>query len=629
MSLEARRVTKRSNKEHLMKLLLLPEPKSISFAPGAFRPARPVRLFVDHGMERPVFQAALKLGRMLNDELHVPASPDCLGDHPAESGHIHLLTETRGREESYRLAITRDSIRISGRGPRGLFYGIQTLAQIFRDQGPRPPCLVIEDTPDYAHRGYYLDVSRGKVPTLSTLQRFAERLASLKINQLQLYVEHAFEFKFDPDISAGSSPLTPGEIIELDAFCRDRYIDLVPSLACFGHMGRVLSLPRYRKLAEVEWPAKDWDSSTWRQRMKGCTIDSRDKRARKLLSDMMDDFLPPFSSRFFNVCGDETYDLGKGKNAAFAAKHGLAPLYIEHIRFLREQARKHGKQIMFWGDVMLQHPESIREIPSDCIALDWGYSPETRFKKTGTFIDAGLASYVCPSVRGYKVVFNDVEEARGNIAGYARSGIEQGAAGLLNTDWGDLGHFNLHACSLHGMGLGAALSWNAGGDGKEGFDKAFSFQFFKDRSGTTGRVFAEAGSTEIAHWPKMIEPEIDAKVDLEALKKCKAAKDNASRWAGHFRRLKPSHLVGQNDLDQLALACDAIGLTAEKTLLDGARSARGKRMPAAVGKRLRTWGRDMDRFIRDYSEVWLAANKPHRLEEIRKRFNAVIRRAKA
>ena len=605
-----------------MKLLLLPEPKSISFAPGTFQPAKPVRLFIDHGMERPVVQAAQKLGRLLNDELRIPATLDSLGTaRPADGGHIHLLTETRGREESYRLAITRDSIRLTGRGPRGLFYGIQTLVQIFRDQGPRPPCLLIEDSPDYAHRGYYLDVSRGKVPTLSTLQRYVERLASLKINQLQVYVEHVFDFKFDPEIGAGSSPLTPGEIIELDVFCRDRYIDLVPNMACFGHMGRVLSLPQYRKLAEVEWPAKDWETATWPQRMRGATINPRDPQARKLLSDMMDDFLSPFSSRYFNVCGDETYDLGRGKNAAIAAKEGPAPLYIEHIRFLREQARKHGKQIMFWGDVMLQHPESIKKIPSDCIALDWGYSPTTRFEKVGAFIDAGLVSYVCPSVRGYKVVFNDVEEARGNIAGYARAGLKRGAAGLLNTDWGDLGHFNLHACSLHGMGLGAALSWNSRGDEKAGFDKAFSFQFFKDRSGMTGQVFSKAGSTGIARWPKMIAPEVDSKVDLMSLKKCRSAQDNAPQWAKHFRKLKPNHLVGRNDLDQLALACEAIKLTAEKTLLDND--------PATRRTRLRTWGRDMDRFIRRYSEIWLAANKPHRLEEIRKRFNAVIRKAKA
>ena len=611
-----------------MKPLLIPEPKSVTAAPGTFRPARPIRLFVDHGMERPILQAALKLSRLLNDELHTPATLDVLGGAAtADAGHIQMFTETRGREESYRLSISRDGIRIAGRGPRGLFYGIQTLMQIFRDRGPHPSCMTIEDAPDYAHRGYYLDISRGKVPTLATLQRFAERLASVKINQLQLYVEHAFDFKCDPDIGAGSSPLTPGEIIELDAFCRDRYIDLVPSMACFGHMGRVLSLPQYRSLAEVEWPARDWESATWLQRMRGATINPRDKRARVLLSKMMDDFLPLFSSRYFNVCGDETYDLGKGKNAAIAAREGLGPLYIEHIRFLREQARKHGKQIMFWGDVMLQHRDFIPRIPSDCIALDWGYSPTTPFEKVAAFVDADLASYVCPSARGYKVVFNDVEEARGNIAGYARKGFKRGAVGLLNTDWGDLGHFNMHACSLHGMALGAALSWNVGGDEKARFDRAFSLQFFKDRSGSTGRVFARAGSTDAAHWPKMIVPDIDSKTDRDALKRSKTARDNAPQWAAHFRKLKPTELIDQNDLDQLILACEAIGLTTEKVLIDSARSARKKPLPAAIGKRLKVWKRDMARFIRDYSKVWLAANKPHRLEEIRKRFDLVIRKA--
>jgi hypothetical protein len=57
----------------------------------------------------------------------------------------------------------------------------------------------------------------------------------------------------------------------------------------------------------------------------------------------------------------------------------------------------------------------------------------------------------------------------------ARFGVEAGAAGLLNTDWGDCGHVNLPAASYHGLAFGAALSWNAGDGGDAAdFDGRFS-----------------------------------------------------------------------------------------------------------------------------------------------------------
>ena len=58
-----------------------------------------------------------------------------------------------------------------------------------------------------AYRGLMLDVSRGKVPTLATLLALVDGLAAHKYNQLQLYIEHTFDFPSHPDIGAGTDPL--------------------------------------------------------------------------------------------------------------------------------------------------------------------------------------------------------------------------------------------------------------------------------------------------------------------------------------------------------------------------------------------------------------------------------------
>ena len=77
------------------------------------------------------------------------------------------------------------------------------------------PALLIDDAPALTHRGFMLDVSRNKarhvcvspagrqraqVPKLETLFGIVDTLASLKYNQLQLYMEHTFAYKDHPSV---------------------------------------------------------------------------------------------------------------------------------------------------------------------------------------------------------------------------------------------------------------------------------------------------------------------------------------------------------------------------------------------------------------------------------------------
>ena len=56
------------------------------------------------------------------------------------------------------------------------------------------------------------------------------------MNQLQLYVEHTYLFRNISELWRDETPLTAEEILKLDAYCQERHIDLVPSLASFGHL---------------------------------------------------------------------------------------------------------------------------------------------------------------------------------------------------------------------------------------------------------------------------------------------------------------------------------------------------------------------------------------------------------
>ncbi len=597
---------------------LVPEPLRIKPSSGRLVVRPPIHAYVspeaDEGARLAFFECLTELRTASQKPVYPVSSP--------RIAHILCVLRRPSSGESYEITVSPNRIQVEGDGQPGVFYGLQTLRQLIRQFGSAIPCCRIHDQPKMANRAFYLDASRGRVPRLETLRQLVNLLAHLKYNQLQLYVEHVFPFAFDPAISEGCDVLTPHEIRALDEYCRIRHIRLVPSLACFGHMGRVLSLPAYRELAEAPWPAPTWQQSRWVQRLRGATINPRHPGARKLLRAMLNDFLPCFSAPLFNMCGDETYDLGRGANRAWAEKDGMGKLYALHVRFLHKEAARHGKRLMLWGDMLLKYPDAIRRIPDDCIVLDWGYEPTTDFSKVRSFLRAGLNAYVCPSTRGYRVVFNEVEKARANIAGYAREASQAGAHGLLVTDWGDMGHFNLPAASLHGMALGAATAWNPRADSDAAFDRAFALQLFGDRKGDVSRAFRQAGSAPVANWPLMLT---DLPEEWKTPKAMSAAEKTACAAAGCakvFAMLSQASwpfVLPETTLPELALACGALKLTAEKVRLFH------RRNPSRAVRR--AWAETLMNYFHDYAATWRRHYKLLGLSELKSAFERACRSA--
>lgn len=384
----------------------------------------------------------------------------------ARPGALISISQAALPAERYELRITPERVRIAVGTPQGLQHAVCTLHQLARQARQRAlPCLELDDWPDFPVRGLYYDVSRGRVPKDNALYDLANALGEYKLNQLQLYVEHTFQFERHPAIGRGASPLSAEAFQQLDTYCGKHGIELVPSLACFGHMSKVLSLPRYRHLAE-DWGVGRYldpqaSAPEWGH---GWSLAPANPQSYTFLAELFAEFLPCFSSRQFNVCCDETYDLGWGQSYELAQRIGKGRLYLNHLLKLRELAAAHGKEIMFWGDIIRSHPELIGELPRECAVLDWGYAAHMDFDRIRDFTATGLSAYACPTVSGYVTLFPRLHESLANISGWARAGREHGAAGLLNTDWGDGGHYNFTQCAWPGYLFGAEQAWNVNAD---------------------------------------------------------------------------------------------------------------------------------------------------------------------
>ncbi len=558
--------------------------------------------------------------------------------------------------QKYALRVAPDAVELRGASATGVLHGIQTLTQLAMLAGRQWPGLEIEDAPDFAARGVSYDVSRGRVPTLATLEELVDRLALLKVNQLQLYVEHTFAFAFDPAISAGCSPLTPDEIRELDAYCVQRRIELVPSLASCGHMGRILSLPQYRHLAEIS-PERGWQEMTWRERVRGLTLDVTNPESRTLLRHLYDEYLPLFSSRRVNVCCDETYDLGKGRGKSRADQIGVAGLLLEHVGWLRELCGRHDKQIMVWGDMLRKHPELLARLPSDVIVLNWGYEANEDYNSTGLFRAAGLTTYVCPGSSTWNRFVNDIDTAEINIRGHAVAGRRLGAVGLLSTDWGDDGHAAPPAAAWHPLALGAALAWNADGPASKDFDAAFGRLFLGDGGAAAVAAWRQAlaASTVARIWPMFYAPLVEpagadaaplaapskyrpavagpllpadrerlARFDDAALERWRASAEEAARV---FAAIAPRDPVAARDRDEMAVALRLHALAARRFLL-------ARRLAAAGGTGSLAAGLDgladaLQSVIPVYETLWLARHKPACLHEVTAVLRGVADEARA
>ncbi len=478
--------------------LLLPAPRRLTMGEDVYNLPPHALIAISTSVlffEGQMLQSALSKFAGLNWEI-------VAGTSYLNVGVFIEIDEALTQAQGYQLSISPLDITITAKDSAGIYYGVCTLNQLINQYSSALPCLTIEDWPDFPARGVMLDISRDKVPTLQTILDLVERLASLKVNQLQLYMEHTFAYRHHPEVWANATPFTGEDILKLDVFCRQHHVELVPNQNSLGHMERWLKHERYHHLSECP----DGFEAAWGGHMPPTTLNPLDPGSLNLIASLYDELLPHFTSNIVNVGGDEPWELGKGKSKSAVEERG-GRVYLDYITQLHREISAHGHQMQFWGDIIVHYPDLVPELPKDVTAMLWGYEggeeAAQEWERQCTLLAASkVPFYVCPGTSSWNSITGRSDNAIDNCRISAISGLKQGAIGFLNTDWGDNGHWQPFSISFLGFAYGAAVSWCIQANDSLDLPPLLDQFIFNDTAGIMGKLAYDLGEVY-----KIIGPE--------------------------------------------------------------------------------------------------------------------------
>ena len=242
--------------------------------------------------------------------------------------------------EGYELKVSPKQIRIHASDGAGLFYGIQTLLQLFPPEickvSPMAPgkswavpCVEIKDHPRFSYRGMHLDVSRHFFPK-EFIKRYLDLMAMYKFNTFHWHLTDdngwRIEIKKYPgliqtaawrvdheNLPWNSRPAqqtgdkttyggyyTQDDIREIIQYAAERYITIIPEIEMPAHSVEVLAA--YPRLSCTGGPFTVPPGKYWPNSDIFC---AGNDSVFTFFEDVLTEVMALFPSPYIHVGGDE------------------------------------------------------------------------------------------------------------------------------------------------------------------------------------------------------------------------------------------------------------------------------------------------------------------------------------
>ena len=213
--------------------------------------------------------------------------------------------------QAYRLDVTADGIAMAANAPEGLFYAVESLAQLLQRRGGSlqlPQCR-ITDWPDLHLRHIYWDNAH-HLERLPELKRAIRQAAFFKINGFELKLEGHFQFPSAPAIVEPYA-MTPAEYQELTDYGLRYHVQLVPWMDGPAHIAFILKHPEYARYRS--FPDSNYE------------LCATNPEAVQFLTGLFRDLLAANrGGKFVRLSTDEAYYIGLAENAQCNEKSAAA-----------------------------------------------------------------------------------------------------------------------------------------------------------------------------------------------------------------------------------------------------------------------------------------------------------------
>ena len=368
-------------------IAIVPQPVSIVPRAGRFTLSNRTIISTD--------QASAAVGRQLAEYLEPPtgfALRTQTGGGAAPAGSIALrrdATLKRLGAEGYLLDVRPGRVLIRAPEPAGLFYGVQTLRQlfphdIFRDAPAgntvwHVPAVTIEDMPRFPWRGGHLDVGRHFMPK-EFVKKYIDLLALHKLNTFHWHLTEdqgwRLEIKQYPKLTETGAWrketltgrmrrtndltfdgirhggfYTQQDAREIVAYAKARFVNVVPEIEMPGHaMAAIAAYPELGVTGEPVEVAKTWGIFS--------DILNAEPSTVQFMQNVLSEVLEIFPSRYVHIGGDEA-DKAKWKvNPRIQARIKELGLADEHelqswfIRQMDTFLTKRNRRLIGWDEIL-------------------------------------------------------------------------------------------------------------------------------------------------------------------------------------------------------------------------------------------------------------------------------------
>ena len=295
--------------------------------------------------------------------------------------YISTIDESVTNIEGYKLNVSKDGIRISGKD-KGLFYAVQSILQMLPNDGVlKLPSVIIKDEPRYSYRGLHLDVSRHFF-SKDVIKEIISQMAFYKLNNFHWHLTDdqgwRIEIKKYPKLTEIGSkraqtlvgnkferfPLffdgnpyggfyTQEEIKEVVQFATERHVNVIPEIEMPGHASAAVAA--YPSLAC--FPSNDFKViETW-----GVFEDvfcAGKEETFEFLEDVLEEVLALFPSTYIHIGGDECPKTRwkvcpncqkRIKELGLKDEHELQSYFIKRIE---KSLNAKGRQIFGWDEIL-------------------------------------------------------------------------------------------------------------------------------------------------------------------------------------------------------------------------------------------------------------------------------------